>query len=118
MDKKKTLKKRVWRLEDMPIIKIKKDVSIRPFDPLEILLSKEKMGLALLECLEKDDDEALLDIAKTYIAMKKKHGPKKEKAKPAKATVKPLSKIKKKPIIPAKSKYPAGIEKRAQKKTK
>jgi len=117
MDKKKTLKKPILRLQDMAIVKIKKDKSITPFDPVKELLDKKRLLGAVKECLEDDDNAALLDIVKTYVQTFKKYGPVKAKAKPAKKTIQPVLKSKKVIIKkPAKNTYPPAVEKRAQKK--
>jgi hypothetical protein len=99
----------------MPIVKIKKDASIKPFSSLDILLDKKVIGGALLECLEKDDDKSLLQIVKDYVRRKKEHGPQKQKTQRIKAVV-PAVKSKKVPKKPATVTYPTSVEKRAQKR--
>jgi hypothetical protein len=117
MDKKKTLKKRVWRFEDMPIVELKEGLVFERVDTVKELLDKKRLLGAVKQCLEEDDNAALLDIVKTYVQIFKKHGPVKEKAKPAKKIIQPALRSKRVIIKkPAKNSYSPSIEKRAQTK--
>ena len=117
MLKKKKSAKRAFCLDDIEGIELKEGLVFERHDPVKGLLDKKRLLGAVKECLEEDDNVALLDIVKTYVQTFKKYGPVKAKAKSVKKTISPVIKSKKVIIKkPAKNTYSPAVEKRAQKK--
>ncbi len=54
-------------LEDIPIVKSKKDSALLKHNPRDFFKSHEKVGEALLQCLEENDAGAFLEILDSYL---------------------------------------------------
>lgn len=67
MTKKKILKKRKLCLDDMPIIKSKKNSKLRDHNPDAFFKRHEKVAEALLQSLEENDSAAFLEILNAYL---------------------------------------------------
>lgn len=67
MDRKKTLKKQGFLLEDIQETKIKNKKNISFLEPEKIFLDQQKVGAALLECLIENDTEAFIEILDSYL---------------------------------------------------
>lgn len=67
MVKKKIVKKQKFCLEDMSIVKSKKDVANFEHKPSAFFTSHEKVGKALLQSLEENDADAFLEILDVYL---------------------------------------------------
>lgn len=67
MTKKKTLKKQRLCLDDMPIIKSKKNNKLRDHNPDVFFKQHAKVAEALLQSLEENDSAAFLEILNAYL---------------------------------------------------
>ena len=67
MTKKKTSKKQVVCLENMPIVKSKKGSISSAHNPSSFFKSHEKVAAAILQSLEENDAEAFLEILDAYL---------------------------------------------------
>ena len=67
MRKKKTSKKQGFCIDDIPISKTRKGAKLKTYDPSEYFGNPDKVGRALLECLESNDSESFIDILDAYL---------------------------------------------------
>jgi DNA-binding phage protein len=67
MTRKKTSKRQGFCLDDMPIVKSKKNVIVTEHKPSGFFKSHEKVAEALLQSLEENDVEAFLEILDVYL---------------------------------------------------
>jgi probable addiction module antidote protein len=67
MTKKKTSKKQSFCLDNIPIVRSKKDSTSSIHKPSSFFKSHEKVAEALLQSLEENDAEAFLEILDAYL---------------------------------------------------
>lgn len=67
MDRKKTLKKQGFSLDDMPITKVTHKKEIKKTTASKAFMDAEKVGAALLECLVDNDTETFIEILDSYL---------------------------------------------------
>jgi DNA-binding phage protein len=72
MPKKKISKKRGFSLNDMPIVKIKKEKGILEFNPDLRLQDPEIIAHALWECLVANDIDAFKEILRSHLEVSNK----------------------------------------------
>ncbi|MFW9878439.1 MAG: DNA-binding protein [Candidatus Thorarchaeota archaeon] len=87
MNKKKTSKKHIFSLKDMPIKKTKKKMKskLKTLDPDKYFKDTKLVGKGLLQALEDNDPDAFIEILDAYLRVNRTQVAK--KAKLARATV-------------------------------
>ena len=97
MRKKKTSKKQKFSFEDMPAVKSKKAARLSSHNPSRYFKNPQKVGLALLECLEDNDTESFIEILDAYLEINRSQIAK--SAKLARSTVNEAMSGKKNPSL-------------------
>src|SRR5262245_21716016 len=72
MRKKKTSKRRGFRLEDYPVTCLRKGVKLSKFSPKDELCDFNRVAAAFFESLQEDDVETALEILEGYLIATKK----------------------------------------------
>ena len=72
MLKKKTLKKPIHSLENMPILKVKNGVKFTEFKASKRMRNKKYVSKALFECLAANDTEGFKEILRVYLEFENK----------------------------------------------
>lgn len=67
MNKKKTLKKRDFLLSKVPRLKVRNEKNLANFDTQKLFKNKEKVALALFECLVENDTQAFMEILDAFL---------------------------------------------------
>lgn len=55
------------RSKNKPILKLRKNTSVRESNPREELLDEELIGRAVWECLKEGDSEGVIEVIRTYL---------------------------------------------------
>ncbi len=69
MNKKKTLKKREFTLDELQPIKILDESKLRDSKASEFFKNKNEVAKALLECLIDNDTESFMEILDAYLSV-------------------------------------------------
>ncbi len=69
MNKKKTLKKRTFTLDDLQPIKILDESKLHDSKASEFFKNKNEVAKALLECLIENDTETFMEILDAYLCV-------------------------------------------------
>ena len=92
MNKKKTLKKPIRSLENMPSLKAKNTVKFTEFKASKRMRNKKYVSKALFECLAANDTEGFKEILRVYLELENKEQFAKEVGIPKRTLFRLLSK--------------------------
>lgn len=92
MNKKKTLKKPIRSLSDMPNLRVKNKVKLTEFKASKRMRNKKYVSKALFECLAADDTEGFKEILRVYLELENKEQFAKEVGIPRRTLFRLLSK--------------------------
>ena len=67
MNKKKTLKKQEFSLNNIPHLQINDEKILTEFKPEKFFQNKKKVAEALLQCLIENDTDAYMEILDSYL---------------------------------------------------
>lgn len=73
MNKKKTLKKRAFSLDELQLIKIIDESKLHDSKASEFFKNKNEVAQALLECLIDNDTETFMEILDAYLSVNRTH---------------------------------------------
>ena len=68
MVKKKILKKQTISLKNIPKLKLKKNVHLEKYDPMEVLLDEDFIKKAMIECLENNDLAGAVEVMSYHLS--------------------------------------------------
>jgi len=72
MNKRKTLKKPIRSLENMPSLRVKNKVKLSEFKASKRMRNKKYVSKALFECLTANDTEGFKEILRVYLELENK----------------------------------------------
>jgi len=73
MNKKKTLKKRAFSLDELQPIEIVDESKLHDSKASDFFKNKKEVAQALLECLIENDTETFMEILDAYLAVNRTH---------------------------------------------